>query len=50
MDRHADGSMSIEMGSFDIEYAEYVCQERGTAGWLLPDLRRMPPGRDRKVV
>ena len=29
VDRHADGSMSIEMGSFDIEYAEY--QERGTA-------------------
>ena len=27
--RHADGSMSLEMGSFDIEYAEY--QERGTA-------------------
>ena len=27
--RHADGSMSIEMGSFDIAYAEY--QERGTA-------------------
>ena len=27
--RHADGSMSLEMGSFDIEYAEY--QERGSA-------------------
>ena len=27
--RHADGKMSIEMGSFDIGYAEY--QERGTA-------------------
>ena len=27
--RHADGSMSLEMGSFDIGYAEY--QERGTA-------------------
>ena len=27
--RHVGGSMSIEMGSFDIEYAEY--QERGTA-------------------
>ena len=26
---HADGSLSIEMGSFDIGYAEY--QERGTA-------------------
>ena len=30
--RHADRSMSLEMGSFDIEYAEY--QERGTA--LMP--------------
>ena len=29
VERHADKSMSIEMGSFDIEYAEY--QERGTA-------------------
>ena len=29
VERHADGSMSIEMGSFDIGYAEY--QERGTA-------------------
>ena len=29
VERHADGSMSIEMGSFDIEYAEY--QERGTS-------------------
>ena len=27
--RHADGQLSIEMGSFDIGYAEY--QERGTA-------------------
>ena len=27
--RHADGKLSIEMGSFDIGYAEY--QERGTA-------------------
>ena len=27
--RHANGSMSLEMGSFDIEYAEY--QERGSA-------------------
>ena len=27
--RHAEGKLSIEMGSFDIEYAEY--QERGTA-------------------
>ena len=26
---HADGTLSIEMGSFDISYAEY--QERGTA-------------------
>lgn len=29
VERHAGGSMSIEMGSFDIEYAEY--QERGSA-------------------
>ena len=29
VERHADGSMSLEMGSFDIEYAEH--QERGTA-------------------
>ena len=29
VERHVDGSMSIEMGSFDIEYAEP--QERGTA-------------------
>ena len=28
VEHHADGSMSIEMGSFDIGYAEY--QERGT--------------------
>ena len=32
VERHADGSMSLEMGSFDIEYAEW--QERGTA--LMP--------------
>ena len=29
VERHADGGMSLEMGSFDIEYAEY--QERGTS-------------------
>ena len=29
VERHADGSMSLEMGSFDIDYAEY--QERGTS-------------------
>ena len=29
VEHHADGSLSIEMGSFDIGYAEY--QERGTA-------------------
>ena len=29
VERHADGTLSIEMGSFDIAYAE--AQERGTA-------------------
>ena len=29
VERHADGSLSLEMGSFDIDYAEY--QERGTS-------------------
>ena len=29
VEHHADGTLSIEMGSFDIEYAE--AQERGTA-------------------
>ena len=29
VERHADRTLSLEMGSFDIEYAEY--QERGTS-------------------
>lgn len=29
VERHTDGTLSVEMGSFDIAYAEY--QERGTS-------------------
>ena len=47
VERHADGTMSLEMGSFDIEYAEY--QERGTAiltgKYFYTSRRRIRPGR-----